>query len=151
MCKYADLHCPEVLKGTKPILRSPLLDVQFSSSSLCNILHLRNEGDCIFIFTLTSFLAFQKLLLEFIQKFRLRRESIRKSQLPKWNMSFELFPSGLLEMWSQDHSQGFFSPHSSPLHVCPSYWSKIELGLHCFQVYSCYPHRSDCSYNPQII
>lgn len=47
---YANLQTPEVSKGTKPILKSHLLGytIEFSLSTLCEILDLPNEGDHVF-------------------------------------------------------------------------------------------------------
>lgn len=64
---YAALTIPEVPKGTKPMFRSHLLRtfIEFSLSTLCEILNLPNEEDLVYHSAYDKLLAFGKFELEF--------------------------------------------------------------------------------------
>lgn len=73
---YTNLVCPNVPEGTKPILRSHILDipVEFPVAYLCDILGLPNKGGNVFLSSFDKLFAvskteskvFSKVLLSYI-------------------------------------------------------------------------------------
>lgn len=68
---YAKLYWPDVPKGTEPILWSyiPNVPIEFSVSSLLNMLNLPNKANMFFLPLPTSLLCFLKQSLMFLKKF----------------------------------------------------------------------------------